>query len=88
MEPTDTSSGNLSPLSNRRKDRWGKPGKRMAFAWRSSRIRRAAGLRFPILFRFSVDEFEEGGTTLQESKRAARILRKRCRRLARERGSL
>jgi 2,4-dienoyl-CoA reductase-like NADH-dependent reductase (Old Yellow Enzyme family)/thioredoxin reductase len=66
----------MSPLSNRRKDRYGGSlEKRMAFAVEIVQgIRRAAGPRYPILFRFSADEFEEGGTTLRDSKRAARIL--------------
>ena len=66
----------MSPLSNRRKDRYGGSlEKRMAFpAEIVQGIRRAAGPRYPILFRFSADEFEEGGTTLQDSKKAARIL--------------
>jgi len=66
----------MSPLSNRRKDRYGGSlERRMAFpAEIVQGIRRAVGPRYPILFRFSADEFEEGGTTLQDSKKAARIL--------------
>jgi 2,4-dienoyl-CoA reductase-like NADH-dependent reductase (Old Yellow Enzyme family)/thioredoxin reductase len=66
----------MSPLSNRRKDRYGGSlEKRMTFPVEIVQgIRRAAGPRYPILFRFSADEFEEGGTTLQESKKAAKIL--------------
>jgi 2,4-dienoyl-CoA reductase-like NADH-dependent reductase (Old Yellow Enzyme family)/thioredoxin reductase len=66
----------MSPLSNRRKDRYGGSlEKRMAFPVEIVQgIRRAAGPRYPILFRLSADEFEEGGTTAQDSKKAARIL--------------
>jgi 2,4-dienoyl-CoA reductase-like NADH-dependent reductase (Old Yellow Enzyme family)/thioredoxin reductase len=66
----------ISPLSNRRKDRYGGSlEKRMAFpAEIVQGIRRSAGPRYPILFRFSADEFEEGGTSLQDSKKAAKIL--------------
>jgi 2,4-dienoyl-CoA reductase-like NADH-dependent reductase (Old Yellow Enzyme family)/thioredoxin reductase len=66
----------MSPLSNRRKDRYGGSlEKRMAFPVEIVHgIRRAVGPRYPILFRFSADEFEEGGMTLQDSKKAGRIL--------------
>jgi NADPH-dependent 2,4-dienoyl-CoA reductase/sulfur reductase-like enzyme len=66
----------MSPLSNRRKDRYGGSlEKRMAFPVEIVHgIRRAVGPRYPILFRFSADEFEEGGMTQQDSKKAGRIL--------------
>ncbi len=66
----------MSPISNRREDRYGGSlEKRMAFPLEIVQgIRRAVGPRYPILFRFSADEFEEGATTLEESKEAAKIL--------------
>jgi len=66
----------MSPASNQRNDRYGGDlHKRMAFPLEIIQgIRRELGPNFPVLFRFSAEEFIEGGRGLEESKEVARIL--------------
>jgi 2,4-dienoyl-CoA reductase-like NADH-dependent reductase (Old Yellow Enzyme family)/thioredoxin reductase len=66
----------MSAKSNQRKDRYGGSlENRMAFPVNIVQgIRQGTGPKFPILFRFSADEFEEGGLGLEESKRVAQFL--------------
>lgn len=63
----------LSPYTNHRKDAYGGGfERRMRFPLRIiEKIRDALGEEFPILFRFSADEFVKGGLTLKESKQLA-----------------
>jgi 2,4-dienoyl-CoA reductase-like NADH-dependent reductase (Old Yellow Enzyme family)/thioredoxin reductase len=66
----------MSPESNRRKDRYGGDLMgRMTFPLEIIQgIRKELGRDFPLLFRFSGDEFVDGGRDLEESKEVARIL--------------
>ncbi|WFE33899.1 NADH:flavin oxidoreductase [Micromonospora sp. WMMD975] len=66
----------LSPLRNRRTDAWGGDlDGRMRFATRViEQIQSRAGADFPIIYRFSADEFLDGGRDLEESKEVARRL--------------
>ncbi|MFC1822822.1 FAD-dependent oxidoreductase [Thermodesulfobacteriota bacterium] len=66
----------MSPASNQRKDRYGGGlHQRMAFPLEIIQgIREELGRHFPLLFRFSAEEFVEGGRELEESKEVARIL--------------
>lgn len=66
----------LSPLRNRRTDEWGGDlDGRMRFATRViEQIQARAGEDFPIIYRFSADEFLDGGRDLEESKEVARRL--------------
>lgn len=66
----------MSAASNHRKDRYGGDllG-RMSFPLEIIRgVRKEVGPDFPLLFRFSAEEFVEGGRDLEESKQVARIL--------------
>ena len=66
----------LSPLVNRRRDRYGgSPKARWAFALEVVRaVRAAVGPRFPLLFRVSGDEYLPGGRTIGETTELARAL--------------
>ncbi|NPV53545.1 MAG: FAD-dependent oxidoreductase [Firmicutes bacterium] len=66
----------MSPRTNKRLDKYGgDTNGRMRFALEIIQgIRDKLGRDFPITFRMSADEFMEGGLTLQESKKIARIL--------------
>ena len=66
----------MSPASNHRKDRYGGDlAGRMRFPLQIIEgIRGRLGSRFPIIFRFSADEFIEGGRRIEESKMVAKIL--------------
>ena len=62
----------LSPLTNHRKDRW---GKRTEFAVElRRRIANVCGWEFPVTIRAAVDDFQEGGIDLNEGKRIASVL--------------
>ncbi len=66
----------MSPYTNRRTDIYGGDFEgRMRFPLRIvEKVRAAVGDDYPILFRFSADEFVKGGLTLEESKKIARRL--------------
>ena len=66
----------LSPLTNKRNDMYGGSFEnRMRFAVEViERTREKVGPDFPIIFRFSVDEYLPGGVDLEEGKRIARRL--------------
>lgn len=66
----------LSPLRNRRTDAWGGSlDGRMRFATMAiEQIQTQAGRDFPIIYRFSADEFLPGGRDLAESLEVARRL--------------
>jgi len=66
----------MSASANHRKDRYGGDLlKRMAFPLEIIQgIRKELGTDYPILFRISAEEFIEGGRTLDESKKAAKLL--------------
>jgi 2,4-dienoyl-CoA reductase-like NADH-dependent reductase (Old Yellow Enzyme family)/thioredoxin reductase len=66
----------MSPCSNQRTDRYGGSLlNRMNFPLEIIRgVKKVVGDRFPLLFRFSGDEFVENGRSLEESKQVARML--------------
>jgi len=66
----------MSASSNQRTDKYGGSfQKRMNFPLEIIRgIKKSLGDRYPLLFRFSAEEFVEGGRNLEESKQVARIL--------------
>jgi 2,4-dienoyl-CoA reductase-like NADH-dependent reductase (Old Yellow Enzyme family)/thioredoxin reductase len=66
----------LSPLSNRRSDRYGGSlENRSRFALETlARIREGVGDEFPVFCRISADELVEGGSNLEEAKQFARFL--------------
>src|SRR5579884_2151096 len=66
----------LSPLSNRREDRYGgDPERRLEFPRRIVRgIRDALGATFPIQFRISASEYVEGGLDLDQTAEISRRL--------------
>ncbi|MCR4441294.1 MAG: FAD-dependent oxidoreductase [Peptococcaceae bacterium] len=66
----------ISPYTNRRSDEYGgSVENRMRFPLMVvEEIRRRVGPDFPILFRMNGDEFMEGGLTLEEAKRGAKLL--------------
>jgi 2,4-dienoyl-CoA reductase-like NADH-dependent reductase (Old Yellow Enzyme family)/thioredoxin reductase len=66
----------MSPYTNKRNDRFGGPLiDRMRFPLEIiSRIRQKCGVDFPILFRYSGEEFMPGSRELQESVEIAKIL--------------
>ena len=66
----------MSPCSNQRIDRYGGSLlNRMNFPLEIIRgVKKAVGDRFPLLFRFSGDEFVENGRSLEESRQVARML--------------
>ncbi|MCF8062643.1 MAG: FAD-dependent oxidoreductase [Deltaproteobacteria bacterium] len=68
----------LSPYSNRRRDAYGGTlEKRLRFPLEVIRgIRDEVGEDYPVLFRLSVDEFLEGGLTLEHAVEIARRLEK------------
>jgi 2,4-dienoyl-CoA reductase-like NADH-dependent reductase (Old Yellow Enzyme family)/thioredoxin reductase len=68
----------LSPLSNRRSDRYGGSlENRSRFALETmARIREGVGEEFPIFCRISGDEFVPGGSSLAEAKEFAKLLEK------------
>ena len=66
----------LSPFSNHRTDEYGGPFlNRARFALEVVRaIRKRVGPDFPMMFRMSAVEFEEGGLTIEETSALARLL--------------
>lgn len=66
----------MSPFSNKRTDLYGGDlSGRMRFPLEIIKgIKKAAGEDFPVVFRFSADEFVEGGIHLEEAKQIARML--------------
>jgi len=66
----------MSPYSNKRNDEYGGDFEgRMKFALRIVEgVRVVVGPDFPIIFRFSADEFIEGGLTLEDNKLIAQRL--------------
>lgn len=66
----------LSPLTNRRTDRWGgSPEKRLTFALEVLKaVREAVGPDFPVGFRLSAMEGVPGGMTVEDTKRIASAL--------------
>jgi len=66
----------MSLCSNQRTDRYGGSLlNRMNFPLEIIRgVKKAVGNRFPLLFRFSGDEFVENGRSLEESRQVARML--------------
>lgn len=66
----------LSPLYNRRTDGYGGPlENRARFLTEIIRkCKKAAGPRFPVIVRYSVDEFVKGGRETKESAKLAQIL--------------
>ncbi|AEM78955.1 FAD-dependent oxidoreductase [Thermoanaerobacter wiegelii] len=66
----------MSPRTNRRVDKYGGSfERRMRFPLEIiRRIKEAVGEDYPISFRFSADEFVEGGNTLEEGKQIAKML--------------
>lgn len=69
-------AGFMSANSNHRNDMYGGSfSRRMAFPLEIIQgIRKELGWEFPLLFRFSADEFVDGGRKLEESKKVAKIL--------------
>lgn len=67
----------LSPLTNRREDRWGGSlENRARFARTVLReIRRTVGDRFPVAIKLNSADFQRGGFTEEESMRVLRMLR-------------
>ncbi len=62
----------LSPITNNRDDEW---GNRVKFAIEIRReIARRCGWDFPVTIRLAVDDFLNGGISLEEGKRIAQIL--------------
>jgi len=63
----------MSPYTNKRKDAYGGDFEgRMRFPLQIiEKVRAAVGPDFPVLFRFSVDEFIKGGINLEEGKKIA-----------------
>jgi 2,4-dienoyl-CoA reductase-like NADH-dependent reductase (Old Yellow Enzyme family)/thioredoxin reductase len=68
----------MSASSNHRKDRYGGDLRgRMTFPLEIiGGIRKEVGPDYPILFRFSADEFIDGGMNLEESQKVGKILEK------------
>nr|PZN05356.1 MAG: NADH oxidase [Bacillota bacterium] len=66
----------MSPRTNKRVDQYGGSlERRMRFPLEIiRRIKEAVGDDYPISFRFSADEFIEGGNTLEEGKQIAKML--------------
>ena len=66
----------MSASSNHRRDRYGGDlTKRMSFPLEIIRgIRKEVGADYPLLFRFSAEEFVDGGRELDESMKVARML--------------
>ncbi len=66
----------ISPYTNKRTDKYGGSLKnRMRFPLEIiEKIRKAVGEDFPIIFRFSADEYVEGGLTLEDNKIIAKSL--------------
>jgi len=66
----------MSPRTNRRVDQYGGSfERRMRFPLEIIKgIKEIVGDDYPIIFRFSADEFVEGGITLKEGKQIARML--------------
>lgn len=66
----------MSPCSNQRNDKYGGSlSNRMNFPLEIIRgIKKSLGKAFPLLFRFSAEEFVENGRCLEESKQVARML--------------
>ncbi|MBW1780516.1 MAG: FAD-dependent oxidoreductase [Deltaproteobacteria bacterium] len=66
----------MSASSNHRKDRYGGDFQgRMTFPLEIIQgIRKEVGRDFPVLFRFSADEFVDGGRVLDESRKVAKLL--------------
>ncbi len=66
----------MSPLTNRRADKYGgNLDGRLRFALESLKaIKSSVGNDFPLLFRYSVDEYVEGGRGLEESQVVAKRL--------------
>ncbi|MBO8128887.1 MAG: FAD-dependent oxidoreductase [Peptococcaceae bacterium] len=66
----------MSSFSNKRTDLYGGDlNGRMRFSLEIIKgIKQATGKNFPVLFRFSADEFVEGGIHLEEAKQIARML--------------
>jgi len=63
----------LSPLTNKRTDRYG--ADRTLFAREVvERIKERCGKSFPIIFRLNANEFIEGGITIEDAKKIARVL--------------
>jgi 2,4-dienoyl-CoA reductase-like NADH-dependent reductase (Old Yellow Enzyme family)/thioredoxin reductase len=63
----------LSPLTNRRTDRYG--ADRALFAVEVvQRIKQVCGREYPVIFRLDADEFLEGGITVEQAKALARRL--------------
>ena len=62
----------LSKITNRRDDEWGN-GVKFAIEVRKE-IAKRCGWDFPVTIRLAVDDFFEGGITLEEGKRLARVL--------------
>ncbi len=62
----------LSPLTNNRKDKWGNPLE-FAIAIRKE-IEKRCGRDFPVTIRLAVDDFKEGGITLDVGKKLAQVL--------------
>ncbi len=65
----------LSPYSNKREDEYGGSFENRTRFLREviAEVRRTCGPRFPISVRFSVDEFTEGGYSLEEGIRIAKV---------------
>ena len=68
----------LSPLSNKRSDKYGGSlQNRSRFALETlARVRESVGEEFPIFCRLSADEFIPGGSSLSEAKQFAKFLEK------------
>jgi len=68
----------MSPYTNKRLDRYGGSlERRMLFPLEViAGVRRKVGGGFPLLFRFSADEFVPGGRTIEESALVAQMLEK------------
>mgnify|MGYP001416676719 CR=1 FL=1 len=66
----------MSPFSNKRTDLYGGDlNNRMRFPLEIIRgVKEVTGENFPVLFRFSADEFVEGGINLEEGMKIARML--------------
>jgi len=61
----------LSPLTNHRKDKW---GKKEYFALQIRKRIKDKCRKFPVSIRLAVDDFKDGGINLNEGKRIANIL--------------
>ena len=66
----------LSPYSNRRTDQWGGSfeNRQRLVTEVYKRIRQVAGQDYPLFIKMNIDDYVEGGLTLEETRKTARLL--------------